>query len=161
MPFLFPSLLLKYVFHCPMATVSPICVDMWELGFWEAIVKENFKKSHRWKTRSREEFKRRTKNSSVPMVRAVVKAVARKSSTAEWTSQYALNEVVLQMWSQQGGLHFAGYHTWVTVAYVIVPEYLGKLGPAALATLHPGQVLPSFTGRSFKGSFLRVTAERH
>lgn len=46
-------------------------------------MKENFKKSHRWKTRSREEFKRRTKNSSVPMVRAVVKAVARKSSTAE------------------------------------------------------------------------------
>lgn len=87
------------------------------------------------------------------MVQAVVKAVAFKSSIAEWTSQCALNEVVLQIWSQQGGLHFAGYHTWVTVAYVIVPAYFGKLGTAALATLHPGQVLSSFAGRSFKGSF--------
>lgn len=49
---------------------------------------------------------------------------------------------------------FSGFHVWVTVADVIAPAYLGKLGFPGLANLHPGQVLPSFAGRSFKGSLL-------
>lgn len=134
--------------------------DFWKL-LWRSFEK-NFKNAHHLKIRNRGKFIRRTKNSSRHMIRAFVEAATRKNPTAEWTSQYISPEVFLQIRSQPCGHHFSGYQVWVTVGYTTAPAYLGTLGFPVLAKLRPGQVLPSFAGRSFKGSFLcRVTAERH
>lgn len=155
MAFLFPSLLLKCIFHCPMATVSPQPVAIWELEILKAIVKEFCETLQKF-TPFKEQEQRRV-HKGTELQRACDTGLSK--GRYSWKPNSRMSISVYFKWCVftdrvtavvpslfwvpsvgHRGLHVCSCVSWHSGFY--------SSGPTP-----PRTVLPLFAGRSFKGSF--------